>query len=336
LVDKPESYRTFEAAAAFKTARRSRRTRHNMGEMDRDTLQRLHDRARAGRWKVPPDVLLNALERSAEKTFAGRSPTAADLDRYYDSLHLEDLALACACAMGREDAWDHFVREFRPAMYRSADAIDASGAAREIAEALYAELFGLREKDGIRQSVFRYFHGRSSLATWLRSLIAQRYVDRFREHARLDPLPEESSAAPMRSAAPEPDPDRSRYVAALRATLAAAIAALAPRERLRLACYYAQEMTLAQIAAMTRESEATVSRQLAKTRKGLRVDVEARLAADYGFGRREIDECFASVVNDAGHLDVEEWLGSGAQSTGASGAERKKVHLDRSINEEAS
>ena len=34
-------------------------------------------------------------------------------------------------------------------------------------EALYAELFGLREKNNIRQSVFRYFHGRSSLTTWL-------------------------------------------------------------------------------------------------------------------------------------------------------------------------
>ena len=115
-------------------------------------------------WKVPAEVFSNALERSAEKAFAGRTPSDADLDRYYDSLHLADLALACACAMGREDAWDHFVKEFRPAMYRAADAMDPGGGARDIAQALYAELFGLKEKDGVRQSVFRYFHGRSSLA----------------------------------------------------------------------------------------------------------------------------------------------------------------------------
>ena len=161
-------------------------------------------KADAMRWKVPAEVLSNALERSAEKAFAGRSPSDAELDRYFDALHLADLALACACAMGRDEAWDHFVREFRPGMYRAADAIDPSGGAREIAEALYAELFGLKERDGNRQSVFRYFHGRSSLATWLRSLIAQRHVDRHRETRRLEPLPEDSSPASIRESSRRP------------------------------------------------------------------------------------------------------------------------------------
>src|SRR5215213_1198174 len=152
--------------------------------MDARRAERLYRTSDAARWKVPAEVLTNALERSAEKTFADRSPSESELDRYFDSLHLTDLALACACAVGRDEAWDYFVREFRPGMYRAADAIDASGGAREIAEALYAELFGLKELNGVRQSVFRYFHGRSSLATWLRSLIAQRYVDRFRESRR--------------------------------------------------------------------------------------------------------------------------------------------------------
>src|SRR3982751_3302991 len=119
--------------------------------MDSRRAERLYQKADAGRWKVPKEVLSNALERSAEKAFRGRTPSEAELDRYFDSLHLNDLALACACAMGREDAWDHFVREFRPGMYRSADAIDASGNAREVAQTLYAELFGLKERDGIRQ-----------------------------------------------------------------------------------------------------------------------------------------------------------------------------------------
>ena len=167
--------------------------------MDARRAEQLYQKADAGRWKVPPEVLSDALERSAEKAFAGRSPSGPELDRYFDALHLSDLALACACALGHDEAWDHFVREFRPGMYRAADAIDASGTAREIADALYAELFGLKERDGIRQSVFRYFHGRSSLATWLRSLIAQRYVDRHRETRRLEPLPEDSSSAPLRA-----------------------------------------------------------------------------------------------------------------------------------------
>ena len=288
--------------------------------MDQARLQRLREKAQADRWNVPPEVFSNALERSAEKAFAGRTPSDADLGRYYDALHLSDLALACACAMGREDAWDHFVKEFRPAMYRAADAMDPGGGARDIAQALYAELFGLKEKDGIRQSVFRYFHGRSSLTTWLRSLISQRFVDRHRETRRLDPLPDESSAAPLRASSSSIDPDRARFVAAMRAVLTGAIAALEPRDRLRLACYYAQEMTLAQIGKLTREHEATVSRQLAKTRKAIREDVERRLREEKGFSNAEIDECFTSIVDDAGNLDLEEWLG-----------DRKKPAVDRSM-----
>jgi RNA polymerase sigma-70 factor (ECF subfamily) len=210
--------------------------------------------------------------------------------------------------MGREDAWDHFVREFRPGMYRAADAMDPGGGAREIAQALYAELFGLKEKDGIRQSVFRYFHGRSSLGTWLRSLIAQRFIDRHRESRRHEPLPDDGGPAPLRAAPASLNPDRERFVAAMRAVLAAALAALAPRDRLRLACYYAQEMTLAQIGTLTREHEATVSRHLARTRKRIREDVERRLRDEQGFSKAEIEECFASIATDAGDLDLGEWL----------------------------
>ena len=81
-----------------------------------------------------------------------------------------------------------------------------------------------------------------------------------------------------------------------------------PRDRLRLACYYAQEMTLAQIGRLTREHEATVSRQLAKTRRAIRSEVERRLKTDQGFSPGEIDECFESIVDDAGNLDLADWL----------------------------
>jgi RNA polymerase sigma-70 factor (ECF subfamily) len=300
--------------------------------MDSTRAQRLYEKAAAARWKVPTEVFSNALERSAEKTFAGRTPSESELDRYFDALHLADLALACACAMGREDAWDHFVLQFRPALYRAADAIDPGGGAREIAEALYAELFGLRERDGIRQSVFRYFHGRSSLATWLRSLVAQRYIDRHRETRRLEPLPEDASPAPLRAATRDTDPNRDRYVAAMRSVLAAAIAALAPRDRLRLACYYAEEMTLAQIGLLTREHEATVSRQLAKTRRAIREDVERRLRAEHGFADRQLAECFASLVDDAGNLDLNQWLPE-LPAEALAKAGRKKSGIDRSIAE---
>lgn len=276
----------------------------------------LHRAANAGRWGVTVEAFARALERSSAKTFAGRLPSTAELDRYYRSLHLADVAVACACGDGHAEAWDHFVAEYRPALYRAADAIDRTGAAREIADGLYGELFS--------RGLFRYFHGRSSLATWLRALVSQRYVDRLRETKRLDPLPDEiegSPAAESRSG----DADRGRYMAAMRAVLAAAIAALEPRDRLRLRCYYAEEMTLAHIGRVTRESEATVSRQLARTRKAMREQIETGLRRDHGLSASEARDCIASMIDDAGTLDLGQLLEA-----------RKKHALERSTVEDAS
>jgi RNA polymerase sigma factor (sigma-70 family) len=249
---------------------------------------------------------------------------AADLKGQAAPLHPEDLALAQACARGDTDAWDRFVVEYRPILYRAADAIDPTGTARELADALYAELFGLKEQGGERQSLFRYFHGRSSLATWLRAVLSQRYVDRIRATRRLEELPDEETAGfPVPgSRFPVPDqaaPDAARFAAAMRDALRVTIAALDPRDRLRLGCYYAQEMTLVQIGKLTRESEATVSRQLARTRRGIKDEVERRLREQHRFGDQEVAECLAAVVEDAGELDLGALLGS-----------RKKPVVDRS------
>ena len=260
------------------------------------------------RWGLADEALAVALERSAAKAFTGRSPSPAELDRYLGSLHLNDLALACACAGGHDGAWDHFVAEFRPVLYRAADAVAPSGGAREVADALYAELFGMKEREGDRQSLFRYFHGRSSLSTWLRSLVAQRYVDRLREGRRHDPLPDDSSAVALPARPAPPDPDRRRFASAMRGALGLAIAALAPKDRLLLGCYYAQQMTLAQIGRLAGEHEATVSRHLARTRRDIRTAVERHLREQHRFGDAEIAECFASVSADAGPIDLSDWL----------------------------
>jgi RNA polymerase sigma-70 factor (ECF subfamily) len=289
---------------------------------------RLFAEARAERWNVPRAEFDAALERSAAKAFAGREPSAADLDRYFKSLHLPDLALACACALGHDEAWDHFITEFRPALYRAADAIDPGGGAREAADALYGELYGLKNKDGARQSLFNYFHGRSSLATWLRSMLTQRFVDQIRAGRRHDPIPDDASPAAIAARPATADPDRARFAAAMRPTLGLAIAALEPRDRLRLGCYYAQEMTLAQIGRLIGEHEASVSRHLARTRRVIREDVERRLRADHRFNDREISECFASIAADAGAIDLGDWLDPEGS--------RKKTETARSMNEDLS
>jgi RNA polymerase sigma-70 factor (ECF subfamily) len=267
-------------------------------------IEELYRRSGAGRWQLPADRFAAALEASAARTFAGRAASARELERYLGSLHLEDLALACACATGSNAAWDHFVLEYRPILYRAADALDRGGGARDLADSLYADLYGLGNGGEERKSLFRYFHGRSSLATWLRAVLAQRLVDRVRAGRRTRPLPEEEPAAPEAASA---DPDRNRYLALIQAALGKAVAALDPRDRLRLRYYYAQELTLAETGRLLREHEATVSRQLAKTRKAIRREVERQLSAA-ALGPAQIDRCFECVTEDAGPLDLNDML----------------------------
>src|SRR5262249_56531716 len=166
----------------------------------------------------------------------GRSPSDSDVE------------LARLCAAGDERAWETFVREYRPLLYRAADALDRTGGAREVADSLYADLYGLGNGTGERQSLLRYFEGRSSLATWLRAVLAQRYVDRLRAQRRLEPLTEDAEAGAAKPA----DPDRQRYVALVREALGRAVSRLDPRDRLRLSSYYVQELTLAQVGRLLR------------------------------------------------------------------------------------
>jgi RNA polymerase sigma factor (sigma-70 family) len=232
-----------------------------------------------------------------------------------------DLELARRCAAGDEQAWERFILEYRPALYRAADALDPSGGARDLADSLYADLYGMPQGESERRSLFRYFQGRSSLATWLRAVLSQRYVDRLRAQKRLEPLPDEDSVSlPNEGRGGDPpDPDRSRHVGLLRQALARAVDRLDSRDRLRLGCYYLQELTLAETGRLLKEHEATASRQLARTRRLLREDVERQLRDAAGLSDVQIAECFESASEDAGSLDLGDLLA------------RKKSVADRSI-----
>jgi RNA polymerase sigma-70 factor, ECF subfamily len=293
--------------------------------IDGQLVERLYRQAHAERWRVPLDRFARVLEASAARAFSGRAPDAEAVGRYLASLHLEDLALACACAGGDEQAWEHFVLVQRPLLYRAADSLDPGGGARDLADSLYADLFGLGDHAGERQSLFRYFHGRSGLTTWLRAVLAQRHIDRLRTQRRLETLPEEESPAALRAPARPIEPERDRYLRLIRDALTQAVGGLPARDRLRLACYYAQELTLAQTGRMLGESEATSSRQLARTRGAIRTAIEHQLKAD-GLNRAEVDQCFASVVEDAGWLDLSLLISEPAAEAPA----RKKSAADRS------
>ena len=291
----------------------------------------LHAEANCGRWSLSRSRFAEALRRSFEKRFGGAPPDSAEVEAYLKSLHLEDLALACACADGEETAWEFFVGQFRQELRAAAGAIlRASGAgddvrAQELADSLYAELYGVTPAGGGRRtSLFEYFHGRSKLSTWLRAVLAQRHVDLLRKNWRTVSLEAEEDNAPgnvsavslrgSKSLSQEaetspPDPDREKYLARLDRGLQAAIAALTPRERMLLACYYVDQLTLAEIGRTLGEHESTVSRQLDRIRRQLRESVTETLlhGAPAQDGRGPIAPLDEAQVELAFEYALEDW-----------------------------
>jgi RNA polymerase sigma factor (sigma-70 family) len=289
-------------------------------------LARLCDGSGAARWQVSSDDFAHALYRSASHRFGPSLPGGETLADYFSALHLSDLALACALRIGSAAAWEEFIAGYRPVLYAAARAVVGSAAgearARELADSLYAELYGLNRaakgsgtgaQTADRRPLLDYFHGRSKLSTWLRAVLAQRHVDALRSGRRTDSLDDESPlhvrlARQSATPAGAGDPDRQRLLPRLRQAVSATLSAVPPADRLLLSLYYVQEMTLAQIARVQGMHEATISRQIERIRRDLRSGVEQRLAANLGandgasaqpgLSPAEIDLCFTYATED--------------------------------------
>jgi len=254
-------------------------------------LESYYAQSQAGRWGVPRKSFASALERSAKKAFTTGVATPQKLQEYLGALHLEDLALASACAEGCEAAWEHFFTAYRAYLRAAAAAIlrcnAGSAEACDLADSLFSELYGLAGGKGAERSLFRYFHGRSSLKTWLRAVLAQRHIDSIRAGRRFEELGEDDTGdgRPRTVLGPQMhpgDPHRERYIASFTRALQTALERLEPKEKERLRLYYAEEKTLAEIGRLLGEHESSVSRHLDRVRRELRRAVEDILRQGIG------------------------------------------------------
>jgi RNA polymerase sigma-70 factor, ECF subfamily len=224
-----------------------------------------------------------------------------DARTFFLSLRIDELALARACAEGNNPAWEIFLTRFREKLYQSALRIAREdSAARELADSLYADLYGTSTRDGQRVSKLASYTGRGSLEGWLRTVLAQEYVNRYRRTKRLVSLDEESeegvqftavSAEPVTVADPR-----------LTAATDEALAVLSAEDRTILAAYYLDGRTLAEIARMLRVHESTISRKVDKLGKALRKQILAGLARR-GMSRRQAEEALEVDVRDV-QIDI--------------------------------
>lgn len=214
----------------------------------------------------------------------------------YQGLHAEELALARACAAGHEKAWEIFLTRYREKLYDAALGIAREdSAARELADSLYADLYASTTREGQRVSKLASYMGRGSLEGWLRTVLAQAHVDRYRRRRRLVSLEEETEQG-LQLQAPDPAPEPVAEPR-LAAATDEALATLSAEDRLILASYFLDDRTLAEVAQMLGVHESTISRRLEKLTRSLRKKVLEGLGRR-GMDRRQAEEALDADVRD--------------------------------------
>ena len=231
---------------------------------------------------------------------AATTPSAEQQATFLRNLRLSDLALARACALGNEHAWERFLALYRQPLTRAAIAITGSDTlGRELADALYAELYGLNLRDGQRRSPLDSYQGRGSLLGWLRTTLAQRHVDHHRKTWREEPLPETNGDSPANApfaATPEPVP-QTEDLTLLASAVRDCLARQSAEDRFLLAAYYLDQRTLAQIARTLNVHEATISRRVRRAVEDLRKDL-LRDLQQRGLSKRAAREALGADPRD--------------------------------------
>ena len=154
--------------------------------------------------------------------------------------------------------------------------------------------------DGRRISKLNSFTGRGSLEGWLRAVLAQEYVNRFRRQQRLVSL-EEQTEAGVQFEAETPDPTQA-IDARLREATDQALASLAAEDKFILASYYLDGRTLAEIARLLGVHESTISRKVEKITAATRKAILSGLMKR-GMSRKEAEQTMEVEVTELS-LDV--------------------------------
>jgi len=225
----------------------------------------------------------------AKGTDASRQQQAT----FFRGLRLADLVLARACVAGNERAWERFVATYRQPLVRAAIAITGSDTlGRDLADQLYAELYGLTTRDGERRCPLQSYRGKGSLIGWLRTTLAQRHVDHYRGSHREQPLEEFDTPAP----GAEPEKPASE-LNLLKKAVEGVLDRCAAEDRFLLAAYYLDERTLIEIAPVLHVHEATVSRKLKRVCQEVRKGILKNLR-DAGMSKRAAEEALGTDPRD--------------------------------------
>jgi RNA polymerase sigma-70 factor, ECF subfamily len=267
------------------------------------TISQLYEKSSAAEFGISMDEFCDLVAEVLARVVEPDS-TVLEREQVLSRLHLEELVLSRGCARGNETAWHRFVSEYREKLNRAALAVTKEeAAARELAGSIYAELYGVRSKPGSdRSSKLLAYSGLGSLDGWLRSVLAQEYVNRVRTQKKFVSFEEQIQTSGQAASSENAATVDERLAECTDAVLRQ----LAAEERFLLAAYYLDERTLAEIGRMLAVHESTVGRRIEKITNKVRKQIIAALCSA-GLSKRAAEELLKTDVRDIS-IDIRERL----------------------------
>ena len=259
--------------------------------------------SRCAEWGIPNPEFEQILLGVGAK-YLPEGTQSGEAAAFFKSLKVEELALARGCAAGHERAWEVFLTRYREKLFEMALSIAREAAtARELADSLYADLYGVNSR-GERVSKLASYTGRGSLEGWLRTVLAQEFVNRYRKQRRTTSLDEEIEQGRQFASQPL---ETAGKVAGLEAnspidprldqSITSVLESLTSEDRYVLASYFLDGRTLAEVARSLGVHESTISRRVDKLARGLRKQILSELGRR-GMTRRQAEESLDTDVRD--------------------------------------
>jgi RNA polymerase sigma-70 factor (ECF subfamily) len=254
-------------------------------------LAALYERGRAAHpaLKLSGEAFARGLGRSVE----------SDRARALESLAIEDLFLACACAEGIPGAADAFERGYAAIVARAVARVLPSAPDRDEAAQLTKRSLLVAGAGGPPKLAKYCGHG--PLENWVSVAAIRTAVSMERSERAQRRLRDRTTAETAGGISPELLAMKGELRQALEEAMAAALERLDHRDRLVLGFYLVSGMSMDAIGKMYGVTQQTVSRWLLKARKAVLADVRRQLGERLNLGKSELAS-IARLV--ASQLDI--------------------------------
>lgn len=290
--------------------------KHN--SMVEESVARLLARANDSR-RLKSENVMPRVSATLEKYLLKDVPNAsnAEINEFIDALNADDLCLIIACENGDEAAWGDLVKNFDSTVKQAARKISNNlEDSEDLASSIWAELYGLKEKDGKAKGKLSYYSGRGSLAGWLRAVVSQLAIDQFRKQSKFVQIEEsrefenlanessekdENTTLTAHHESPEDILSRKESQRDVADAFREAIQGLETEDRLIIKLYYFDELKLKDIGNLLGFHEATASRKLVRVQQELRKSAEKKLAEKHGWKPEEVKK---HLAESASKLDI--------------------------------